>query len=369
MNFAAATLGTDTAGSIRIPSCHNSIVGLRPTIGLSSRAGIIPFSRTQDVGGPMARTVEDVAILLDATAGHDAEDAVTASSSGRIPRTYTASLRSDALKGARVGVLTEYFGSAPEDGDVAAVVRHAIDEMKGRGAVTVDVAIPNVAALIAASNVFLQEINASLGGYLKTSGAPVASVEALLASGLHVAQLQGILEIANRTADDYFASDEHKRRLAARETLARAVLTVMDDNRLDVLAYPVVTRIAPIVGGNQQGSNEALSPQTGFPAMNVPAGFTPGGFPVGMELLGRPFAEPTLLAIAYSFQQATRHRRPPAATVKPAAPPDAGLGPNPVTLAFTPSSGDAGFTARGRVSFDASRRLAYEIELRAASMD
>src|SRR5262245_27162088 len=99
MNFAAATLGTDTAGSIRIPSAHNNIVGLRPTIGLSSRAGIIPFSRTQDVGGPMARTVEDIALLLDATAGYDANDPVTSNANGKIPRTYTSSLKRDALKG------------------------------------------------------------------------------------------------------------------------------------------------------------------------------------------------------------------------------------------------------------------------------
>ena len=153
MNFAAATLGTDTAGSIRIPSCHNNVVGLRPTIGLSSRAGIIPFSRTQDVGGPIARTVEDIAVLLDATAGYDANDPVTANGNGKIPRLYTSSLKRHALKGARIGVLTEYFGGAPEDVEVAVVVKRAIDEMKAHGATTVDVAIPNLAAMIAASNV------------------------------------------------------------------------------------------------------------------------------------------------------------------------------------------------------------------------
>jgi Asp-tRNAAsn/Glu-tRNAGln amidotransferase A subunit and related amidases len=137
MNFATATLGTDTAGSIRIPSCHNNVVGLRPTIGLSSRAGIIPFSRTQDVGGPIARTVEDIAVLLDATAGYDANDPVTANGNGKIPRLYTSSLKRHALKGARIGVLTEYFGGAPEDIEVAIVVKRAIDEMKAHGATTV----------------------------------------------------------------------------------------------------------------------------------------------------------------------------------------------------------------------------------------
>jgi Asp-tRNA(Asn)/Glu-tRNA(Gln) amidotransferase A subunit family amidase len=366
LNFAAGTLGTDTAGSIRIPSCHNNVVGLRPTIGLSSRAGIIPFSRTQDVGGPIARTVEDVALLLDATAGYDPHDPVTATGRSRTPRTYTSSLERRALKGARIGVLTEYFGGAPEDAEVAAVVKRAIDDMRSHGATTVDVAIPDLAAMIAASNVFLQEIKASLGGYLKTSGAPVGSVEDLLASGLHVEQLQGILEIANRTPDDYFESDEHQRRLAARRTLGQAVVKVMDDSRVDALVYPVAKRIAPVIGGNQLGSNEALSPQTGFPAINVPAGFTPGGFPVGLELLGRPFAEPTLIAIAYSFEQATRHRKPPSVDARPVpvAAASGGAASFEVTL-----EGAVPFTAAARFTFDAqTSRLGYDIALPAASI-
>ena len=236
-NFAAVTLGTDTAGSIRIPSAHNNVVGLRPSAGLSSRAGIIPFSYTQDTGGPIARTVEDIAIVLDATVGYDAADSVTATGNGKIPRTYTASLKRNALKGARIGVPTDLFGTAPEDAEVGTVVRRAIDEMKAHGAVTVDVAIPNLALMLTASNLLTQEIKAYLGGYLKKSGGPVASVEELLASGLHVAQLEGILNIANRTADDYLASDDYKRRLAARDTLGQAVTKVMDDNRLDALAY------------------------------------------------------------------------------------------------------------------------------------
>jgi amidase len=367
LNFAAATLGTDTAGSIRIPSSHNNVVGLRPTIGLSSRAGIIPFSRTQDVGGPIARTVEDVALLLDATVGYDPDDPVTANGNGKIPRTYTSSLEPRALQGARIGVLTEYFGGAPEDMEVAAVVTRAIDEMKAHGATTVDVAIPNLAEMIAASNVFLQEIKASLGGYLKTSGAPVASVEELLASGLHAAQLQGILDIANRTPDDYFESDEHKRRLAAREIHGQAVLRVMNDNRLDVVAYPIVKRIAPLIGGNQLGSNEALSPQTGFPAITVGAGFTPAGFPVGIELLGRPFAEATLVAIGYSFEQATSHRKPPSVDARPAAlPPPSATGSSFEVIA----KGAVPFTATARFTFDAqTRRLGYDIALPRASLE
>src|SRR5262249_10215255 len=149
------------------------------------------------------------------------------------------------------------------------------------------------------------------GDYLKKSGGPVASVEELLASGLHSAQLDGILNIANGTADDYLGGDDYRRRLAARERLAGAVAGARDGSPVDVLADPVVRRIAPVIPGNQIGSNAGLSAQTGFPAINVPAGFTAGGFPVGLELLGRQFAEPTLIALAYAFELAIPHRKPP----------------------------------------------------------
>jgi amidase len=207
--FAAFTLGTDTSGSIRIPSSHNSIVGLRPSLGLSSRAGIIPFGHTQDTGGPMARTVEDIALILDATVGYDAADPSTAASSGRMPRTYLASLKAGALKGTRIGVLTEFFGTAPEDGEVAAVVRRSVDEMKARGATAVDINVPELAKLVAAANLLSQELKAYLGAYLKNAGAHATSVEDLLESGLHSSSLQGILDIANGTADDYLSSDDY----------------------------------------------------------------------------------------------------------------------------------------------------------------
>ena len=325
-NFAAFTMGTDTSGSIRIPSSHNCIVGLRPTAGLSSRTGIIPFGHTQDTGGPMARSVTDIAIVLDATAGYDAADPITAAARGRIPRTYTASLRRGALKGARIGVVTEMFGTAPDDQEVATVVRQAIADMTRLGAIAVDVTIPDLAAQLTASNLLSQELKFDLGDYLKRSpGAPVKSVEELLASGLHSAQLQGFLENANAEPDDYLASDDYKHRLAARAALADAVRQVMDANRLDAIAYPTTRRIAPKIGGNQAGSNAGLSAQTGCPAITVPAGFTPGGFPVGVELLARPFGEATLIGLAYSYEQATRHRRPPASTppVRPGARPTA----------------------------------------------
>jgi Asp-tRNA(Asn)/Glu-tRNA(Gln) amidotransferase A subunit family amidase len=183
--FAAFTLGTDTSGSIRIPSSHNSLVGLRPSAGLSSRAGIIPFGHTQDTGGPMARTVEDAALVLDVTVGYDPADPTTEASSGRIPRSYTMLLKEGTLSGARIGVLAEFFGSAPEDQDVAIVVRRAIDEMKARGATAMDIVVPDLATLVAASNLLTQELKVYLGNYLKNAGAYAASLEEMLETGLH----------------------------------------------------------------------------------------------------------------------------------------------------------------------------------------
>ena len=208
-------------------------------------------------------------------------------------------------------MLTEFFGNAPEDEEVAVVVRRAIDEMKTRGATAVDLTVPDLAKLIAASNLLTQELKVYLGGYLKSAGAYASSVDDLLESGLHSSSLQGILDAANAMPNDYLTSDDYKVRLASRETLGKAIVSVMDTNRLDAIVYPTIRRIAPLVGGGQPGSNAALSANTGFPAISVPAGFTPAGFPVGVELLGRAFAEPTLLALAFDYEQATRHRRPP----------------------------------------------------------
>jgi amidase len=363
--FAAFTMGTDTSGSIRIPSSHNCLVGLRPSAGLSSRAGIIPFGHTQDTGGPMARSVEDIALILDATVGYDPEDPTTQASGGRIPRTYTTALKDGALKNARIGVLTEFFGTAPEDQEVATVVRAAIDLMKARGATAVVVEIPELAKLVAAANLLSQELKVYLGDYLKASGGYVTSIEEMLETGLHSASLQGILDVANATAADYLSSDDYKSRLAARETLAKAVTGAMESDRLDAIVYPTIRRIAPVVGGPQPGSNAALSANSGLPAITVPAGFTPAGFPVGVELIGRRFAEATLLTVAYDFERATHHRRPPAMTRVTVEPVSGG-----VTIEVTATgarsipASNVPFQALARFTFhEPTRRLAYEVRL------
>jgi amidase len=384
-NFAAFTLGTDTSGSIRIPSSHNCLVGLRPTAGLSSRAGIIPFGHTQDTGGPMARTVADVAVVLDATAGFDVADAVTAASKGRIPATYTSGLLTNALNGARIGVLRELFGAAPEDEPVGSLIRRAIDDMTARGATAVDVAIGGLNQQLAASNLLTQELKFDLRDYLgRSSHARIKSAEELLASGLHTAQFQAFVEGANALPDDYPGGADYLARLAARETLGRAVVDTMDKARVDVLVYPTTRRIAPVLGGNQAGSNAALSAQSGLPALTVPAGFTAGGFPVGIEMLGRPFAEARLLALAYAYECAANHRRPPATTpplsaaspVSRAVEASSDRGPNRVAFEVTATGKQATppstvpFQARVRFTFNGeSGQLGYEVRITGNARD
>jgi Asp-tRNA(Asn)/Glu-tRNA(Gln) amidotransferase A subunit family amidase len=369
--LAAFTMGTDTSGSIRIPSSHNCLVGLRPSAGLSSRTGIIPFGHTQDTGGPMARSVEDIALILDETVGYDPADPTTQASGGRIPRTYTSALEEGALQSARIGVLTEYFGMAPEDQEVATVVRAAVDEMRARGATIVDVTIPELAMLVSAANLLSQELKVYLGDYLKAAGGYATSIEEMLETGLYSSSLQGILDVANATPPDYLASDDYKNRLAARETLAKAVTMAMESNRLDAIVYPTIRRIAPVVGAPQPGSNAALSANSGLPAITVPAGFTPGGFPVGIELIGRHFAEATLLALAYDYERATHHRRPPAmipvtveqvssgATIEVTA-----TGANAIPASDVPYRAVARFTFH-----EPTRRLGYDVRLTGARDD
>jgi hypothetical protein len=330
----------------------------------------------------MTKTVADAALVLDATVGYDPADPVTATSQGKIPQSYTAALKLDALKGARIGVLQFFFGTETEDDEVGDIVRSALGDMRRLGAATVEITVPDLSAQLAASNLLAQELKFYLGDYFKAqSGSWVKSVEELVTSGLLSTTLVGFLSrVANIFAqpEDYLQSEDYKTRLAARKTLAANVMRVMDDNRLDAIAYPIARRIAPLVGGNQVGNSAGLSAQTGFPAINVPAGFTPEGFPVGIELLGRAFAEPTLLGLAYSFEQATHYRQPPKTTpatlpVVSAPPPvssDTGLNSVSGSVLATGRNSVPPLEAMVRWNFNAaSREFGYDIELVGGSLD
>jgi amidase len=326
-NFAAAGMGSDTCGSIRIPSSHNSLVGIRGTQGLASRSGIIPLSSTQDIGGPMARTVTDVAIMLDAIVGYDPSDPQTAASVGHIPKSYTDDLRLTALRGARIGLLTALFGTDPADAEVASIVRRAAAEMKKQGAEIVEVAIPDLSGLLTdRANGFLilrQDFKFDLNAYLAARPtAPVRTLAQVIASGKFSPAVGENLR--NSEAVQARDTKEYYEHIVKRNVLRQAILKAMADNRVEALVYPTIRRKAALIGQPQMGSNCKLSANSGLPAMTVPAGFTPDGLPVGVELLGRAWSEPQLIALAYAYEQATHHRRPPAST-----PPLAGTTPPP----------------------------------------
>ena len=308
-NFAAAGMGTDTCGSIRYPAAHNNLVGLRPTMGLSSRSGIVPLALSQDVGGPLGRSVTDVAIVLDATVGADPDDAVTAKSAGRIPASYVATLDVDGLRGTRLGIFTPLFGTAPEDQPVGSVVHVAVQRMEQRGAQTVEVTRPAVPAEGDVSLIRF-EFKFHLNEYLtRTPRAPVHSLAEILEKGLFHPAVEQSFRRSNDVAT--LDSDDYRAMAAKQAQLRDALLQTMDDNHVVALVYPTSRRTAAKIGEPQTGGNCQASAATGLPAVTVPAGFAADGMPVGVELLGRPFAEPDLLRLAYAFEQATHHRRPP----------------------------------------------------------
>jgi amidase len=323
-NFATAGTGSDTGGSIRSPASANNLVGLRPTRGLISRDGIVPVSFTQDTIGPITRTVADTAKLLDVMVGYDPNDPVTAFSVGNIPKTYTAYLQ-NGLKGARLGVLTTLFGSGPEYEQVNQVLGKAIDRMKQQGAVIVRVEDPALDSDVLTSKFRLNEpeFKAALNGYLQHQGShvPVHSLAEIIASGkYHKPTLEKFFAAAESYKDGPNSADYKDRRMRMDEVRLE-VANLMAKNHLDALVYPhQKCLVLPIGATFQKDRTGVVAALAGFPAIEVPAGFStptesaPIGVPVGMELLGRAWAEPELIKLAYGFEQATHLRKPPVST-------------------------------------------------------
>jgi Asp-tRNA(Asn)/Glu-tRNA(Gln) amidotransferase A subunit family amidase len=312
-SFAAAGMGSDTCGSIRIPSSQNNLVGLRPTKGLSSIAGIVPLSITQDVGGPLARSVADLAVMLDATIGEDPADPATHLREGQTRPRFMDALQPGALKGARIGVLESLFGNGSDDAEVLRVVRSAIDEMKKAGAETVTVPMPELTAALEGASVIDFEFKEDFANYLaQNANAPVHSLEEIVASGLEHSALEATFK--RRLATKGRNSEEYRQALAKRTAVAEMILKAMEEQQLDALVYPTMRRKPARINDPQAGSTCQLSASTGFPAISMPAGFTADGLPAGVELLGRPMDDGKLVAYAYAYEQATHHRQAPPRT-------------------------------------------------------
>ena len=317
-SFGILGTGSDTGQSIRSPSSANSLVGVRPTRGLVSRAGIIPLSTTQDAAGPITRTVEDAARMLDIMAGYDPDDEVTAFSIGKIPTTYTNGLTKDALTGARLGLLVDFLGREPIHAPVNAVVEAAVEKMTAMGATIVRVSIPGLDGLTRDLSLINFEFGPAFNAYLAGLGtrAPVKNLDEFIARGeFHPALRSGLL--AAQKMRDPLGSAEYKQILLRRNDLRQAVMTVMAANKLDALLYPHQKRLVVPIGEEQVDRNGVLSNGTGFPAVTFPGGFSPPtssapiGVPVGLEILGPEWSEPTLLRLAYAFQESAKARKAP----------------------------------------------------------
>ena len=354
-SFAAVGWGSDTCGSIRIPAAHNNLYGLRPTQGLASRSGIIPLSHTQDVPGPLARTVTDLAIALDVTVGADPADSGTRALAGRAVPRFVDSLSATALRGARLGILRNYF--ADSDAEIADSVRAATAAMRTAGAEIVDVTIADFDSLLAGSGVIPLEFKFDLADYLAAHpGAPVASLREILDRGLYHDALKVTFErrdaVASRDSPAYRAA------LAKRVVIRDRIVGLLDSLRLDALVYPTIRRKPAFIGDAQLGTSCALASQSGLPALSLPAGFTDDGLPIGVELIGRPWADARLVALAFAFERSGSRRRPPSTT--PAL--VNGAAPAPVTLAVTARAGRS--SADGRFVYDRTRsELSWQLRV------
>lgn len=321
-SFAAAGMGSDTCGSIRIPAANQNMVGLRGTHGLSSRTGVMPLSSTQDIAGPLARSVTDLAIMLDATVGADPADAITKESAGHIPKSYRDGLTADGLKGARIGVLRALWGNAPEDDEVAAIVRKALDGLKAQGAEVIDIAVPGLDDFMRDSSVIADEFKFDLADYLaRQPNAPVKSLGEIIDRGLHHAELDATFRLRNQP--EKRESEHYRQAMVKRRALRAAVIATLEELRVDALAYPTLRRKPALIGEAQGGTNCQLSATTGLPAISMPAGFSADGLPIGLELLGGAWEEAKLLKYAFAWESAVKPRKSPFSTpplVKGAAP-------------------------------------------------
>ncbi len=328
--------GSDTGGSIRGPSTTNGIVGLKPTHGLLSRAGIIPLALTFDTGGPMARTVYDIALSLNVTAGApDPRDAATLKSEGKIPADYTAFLKANSLQGARIGVARDFFG---QDSEVDTVMESSLSVLKAQGAVLVDIKYPPILHAMRTelyNAIRRPEFKYQIEDYLATlpPGFPKTHAEILtLSEKITAVTPEGFWPNHGRLAlyrsEAKYPPLSDPLYLAARDhglTFVRETLqAIFDSHQLDAIVYPTSPRRPQLIGEERSpasatGTHLPPSPTnfanlSGFPDLIVPAGFTTNGLPIGISFFGPAFSEPKLLGLGYAFEQATHSLRLPVTT-------------------------------------------------------
>jgi len=313
-NFGAAGLGSDTGNSIRGPSSHNGLVGIRSTMGLTSRDGIIPLQLTNDIGGPMARSVEDAVRILDVIAGYDPADSITERAQDNRPNSYLPFLSNDGLKGARLGVFRRYIDTANTDPEIKALTEQAINDLAAQGAQIVDpFDLAGYDTLV--KDIGCDTFRVDVNTYLASLGdrAPYQTIDEIVALGLYLPYIEKPLKrrMASEQVLDTLPDVYHlPKNVALRDALQKA----MDEARIDAVIYPTWSNPPRKVGDTESpaGDNsQHLSPHTGFPAITVPMGHTHGVLPAGLTFVGRLFSEPDLIRFTYAYEQATHHRRSP----------------------------------------------------------
>jgi len=322
-NFGAIGLGSDTGNSIRGPSSHQALVGIRSTMGLTSRAGVAPLNLLADIAGPITRTVEDAVAVFQVIVGEDAADPVTKESRAHPIPTYATSLKRDGLKGARIGVLRQAYERSTTDPEVVQVFMKALQDMKQAGAEIIDPAPVDLSQVRRDQNAgvcmgFKYDINA----YLAAQGerVPVHNLDEIIRSQRFHPSVQLRLERAQQSTPQGPESDACKAEMAYRQAFGAAVTKTMDQLKLDAFVYPTWSNPPRLIGdlNTPHGDNsQVFSPTSGFPAINVPMGYTRQGvLPAGVTFFGRAWDEATLIRLAYGYEQATLHRHPPSSTPK-----------------------------------------------------
>ena len=319
-NLAAVGIGTETDGSIVCPSSANGLAGIKPTVGLVSRSGIIPISHSQDTAGPMCRTMRDAAILLGALTGADPDDKATAASNGKSFRDYTQFLNADGLRGARIGVLRKAFGFNPA---VDKSMEEALDAMKKQGATLVDPVQIETSGKFGETEFlgFMYELKADLDAYLAWLGpnAPVKTLREIIkfneknaAKEMPFFGQENFLKAQEKgplTTPEYVEASKKNRELAGKE----GIDATMDKHKLDAIVAPTggPAWLTDIVNGDSFGGGSSeFAAAAGYPNVNVTVGFV-FGLPVGISFFGRAWSEPVLIKLAYAFEQATKLRKAP----------------------------------------------------------
>jgi amidase len=320
-SFGLVGLGSDTGNSIRGPSSHQALAGIRSTMGLTSRAGVVPLNLLADIAGPMARTMEDAVAVFQVIVGEDPDDPATTASRGRTRENYAASLVREGLRGARIGILRQAYERDTTDSEIVDVFHAAVEDIRRSGATIVDPArVEGLDDIRRPENAppcggFKYDINRWFAAH--GAKVPVKTLDDVIKSRRYHPSVQLRLERAQESAENGPDTSACKIEMEYRERVRAAVTKTMDALKLDAFVYPTWSNPPRLIGdlNTPHGDNsQFFSPTTGWPAIQVPMGYTRGVLPAGITFFGRAWSEALLIRLAYSYEQATRHRHIPTTT-------------------------------------------------------